>query len=51
MGINPALGCGRTKDPDMALHCSPDFDVTMALGGSRGHPYYHGLGGSVALGH
>lgn len=38
-------------DPDMVLCHNPGSDVTMTLGGSAGHPDYHGHSSSVLLEH
>lgn len=51
MEINTDTSCSRTKDPDMAHHSSLGLDITMAQGGSTGHPEQDGPSGSMALRH
>ena len=42
MDINTDLGSGRARDPDMALICILDPDVTIVPGGNADHPDQHG---------
>ena len=42
MDINTDLGSGWARDPDMALICILDPDVTIVPGGSTGHLNQHG---------
>ena len=42
MDINTDLGSGWARDPDMALICILDSDVTIVPGGSTGHLNQHG---------
>lgn len=40
-------GCGKVKDPDMALSCSLDLDNTMVPGHSPGHQNQSGPNGTT----
>lgn len=49
MDVNTDPDYSRTTEPAMILGSSSGLDVIMTLGGSEGHPGWHGPRGRAAL--